>query len=467
MSCVACLAGKAGQHGQHGATASDHCEVCAAGQYQDEHAQAACHACPKVDDVRYQWSPAGQTHCTAVPVDCKPSEWSGWGVCSRSCTPLSGALKDAPATSGIQTRTRTPSAQLPCALQDQSMCSQPWGGGKQCSEFHFSENRACNKHLCPVNCEVGGWGEWAPCTKRCQGGSSTRVRTVTIRNANGGEGCPALAQTSACNDGVSCDEWDLPTCQADHVHCEVRQHSLHAPRAWWMAIKPNGHKYYHNRITGANQDAIPEGLHPCGGALPKMVWNTTAHKAKLINPLDKHAASKQQWHQERVGSFVVKADQMCVNNQNCGLIDIGRCHDCDTEQECKDLGISSTVFVTHHRKHMALQHFDRSSGTYRNVNYHCRKHGVSGCQCKCDSHPPCTAKVHMMLQNTMLHANVYPNTPTLQDCCNMCTNHPNCGSWEYSSLKICVLKSGAPVFTPQPAGSSFVMWSGCPAGHSC
>lgn len=150
---------------------------------------------------------------------------------------------------------------------------------------------------------------------------SPRVRTVAIRNANGGEACPALAQTSTCNDGVSCDEWALPTCQADHVHCEVKQHSLHAPRAWWMAVKPNGQKYYHNRITGANSDKIPEGLHPCGGSLPKMVWSTTAHQAKTsnpnathgawnttgvidkdINPYDVHSASEHQWHQERVGS---------------------------------------------------------------------------------------------------------------------------------------------------------------------
>jgi hypothetical protein len=254
-----------------------------------------------------------------------------------------------------------------------------------------------------------------------------------------------------------------------------------------VALKPNGQQYYHNRITGENSDKTPEGLIPCGGKLPERSWSTTSAKYKMksgddhwhtqwnttgivakdINPYDVHTASEHQWHTERTGSFVVTPTPTCVNNQNCGLIDIGRCHDCDTEQECKDLGISSTVFVTHHRKHMDLQHFDRASGTYRNVKYHCRKKGASGCQCKCDSHPPCQAKTRMMLQNTMLHANVYPNTPTMQDCCNMCTNHPKCGSWEYSSLKICVLKQGAPVFSPQPAGSSFTMWSGCPAGHSC
>ena len=69
--------------------------------------------------------------------------------------------------------------------------------------------------------------------------------------------------------------------------------------------------------------------------------------------------------------------------------------------------------------------------------------------------------------NRMLHGNAYPNVPNMQDCCNLCTNHPKCDAWEYSSSKMCVLKSGAPAFKPVPSDSTFAVWSGCRAGETC
>ena len=74
-----------------------------------------------------------------------------------------------------------------------------------------------------------------------------------------------------------------------------------------------------------------------------------------------------------------------------------------------------------------------------------------------------------LLSNPMLHANAYHNIPHLQDCCNLCTNHPKCGGWEYSSSGLCVLKSGEPQFIAQPEQTldSVVVWSGCRAGEAC
>merc|ERR1719258_408141 len=88
------------------------------------------------------------------------------------------------------------------------------------------------------------------------------------------------------------------------------------------------------------------------------------------------------------------------------------------------------------------------------TKYHCKREGKGGCKCTCDAHPPCVVKQGYVLRecktrhaahnvasphahalqdddedlacNRMLHGNAYPNVPNMQDCCNMCTNHPKC-----------------------------------------
>ena len=54
-----------------------------------------------------------------------------------------------------------------------------------------------------------------------------------------------------------------------------------------------------------------------------------------------------------------------------------------------------------------------------------------------------------------------------QDCCNMCTNHPDCGSWEYDTDHLCVLKTNAPVFIDAPLQAGMTVYSGAPAGETC
>merc|ERR1712146_6989 len=109
----------------------------------------------------------------------------------------------------------------------------------------------------------------------------------------------------------------------------------------------------------------------------------------------------------------------------------------------------------------------------RKARYHCKRYGdwnAHTCSCKCDAHTPCCSRAGKLLDlsvNVMIHANAYQNIPTMQDCCNMCTNHPDCGSWEYSDSKICVLKSGVPQFVDVPADVPAQIWSGCRAGTQC
>merc|ERR1712167_239001 len=150
---------------------------------------------------------------------------------------------------------------------------------------------------------------------------------------------------------------------------------------------------------------------------------------------------------------------------------------------------------------MHLRKYDTASQNWEKVHYHCKRVGEWGahtCECTCNGHSPCVVEQNYVLKecphthtgyfnnlptphdhtpdssasfengqcNVMLHGNAYPNVPNLQECCNLCTNHPQCGSWEDSRTKMCVLKQGAPVWQAVPGAGSVTVWSGCKAGAS-
>jgi hypothetical protein len=517
------------QHRAHSCDASTgNCNRNAAGAF------AECLACPRIDDRRYQTSTAGALTCTTVSLDCAPSRWGSWGTCTKSCTPMTGADMTVKGTSGTHYRTRHPEQLLPCSLGsaevtaawtaatglavDMTRCDMAWGGGKECNMFplwvgdvsvqggqYYKATKPCNQHECPVDCVPHNWGQWSACTATCGSGSTTRTRTVKIPENFGGKECsngafPTLhSQMERCNTDVSCHHNDLPKCQIDHVHCEIKTHVLNQERSWMSAIDAKGKRYYHNIETQATMYTKPAGYVECAAPLP-LLWHTTAETTRKsgtgsddISPYQTHGRNTITSYRD--GEFKAHVTKSCVNNQNCGLIDLGACHGCDTQQECKDMGLSTTLFVTHHREYMGQQRFNTVSKAYEQAKYHCKREGADGCKCTCDAHPPCAVHQGYVLRecktrhsahnlasphshaledddeqeacNEMLHGNAYPNVPNMQDCCNLCTNHPKCDAWEYSSSKMCVLKSGVPAFKPVPSNSGFAVWSGCRAGEPC
>lgn len=122
----------------------------------------------------------GEKPCTppSTPVNCIPSDWSDWGQCSKECD------------GGIQTRTRT-------------ITKEASSGGNCPEASVLQDSRACNTNACvtPINCKVSDWSEWGSCSKECGGGVKSRSRTITSPALNGGL-CPESSNTSetqSCN----------------------------------------------------------------------------------------------------------------------------------------------------------------------------------------------------------------------------------------------------------------------------
>eukprot|EP00753_Platysulcus_tardus_P002780 PLAT11893.1.p1 GENE.PLAT11893.1~~PLAT11893.1.p1 ORF type:complete len:763 (-),score=403.70 PLAT11893.1:142-2430(-) len=104
----------------------------------------------------------------AVPVHCVVSDWTEWTECTVACS--------------AQRRHRV-------------ITRHPKNGGDACPK-EMEQEQNCRMDECAVNCAVGDWGDWSPCTGKC--GNQWRERPVEQEAANGGAACPPLNQTRYC-----------------------------------------------------------------------------------------------------------------------------------------------------------------------------------------------------------------------------------------------------------------------------
>ena len=308
----------------------------------------------------------------------------------------------------IQTRTRVPETQLPCGLA--SGCDQAWGGGTACDQFHYSEHQECSTERCAVDCEMEPWGAWSGCSASCgNSGHTSRVRDTKIRTEYGGKACRHRKETERCN----VHDCALPYCHPSFIHCKIVLKQLGANKHFGSAMK--------ERCQGSAFN---------GGIFCNRVDN-----------LD--------------GDHYMRDD--------CAHEGYAQCHNCDTADECDATGISKTVVVTHESKYALMA---------KQNEYKCAMDTQGDCQCACRHHIPCCTKEGFMLENPTLPGNVYTTVQDLQSCCDMCTNHPMCISFEYDSDGVCSLKSGKPRFTPQTrfvsaSGSARQIWAGVRSGMQC
>ena len=147
--------------------------------------------------------PSTRRWCQATPpcvVNCQVSGWSSWtdigdgnwGSCSADCG------------GGTQTKSQR---------RTRTITTQPQNGGRACPHLRETQSvsQSCNTHNCPVDCQVGSWGDWKTtlgnCSAKCDGGTQTkkqeRKRPIVVQPQHGGQACPALTETllgsQACN----------------------------------------------------------------------------------------------------------------------------------------------------------------------------------------------------------------------------------------------------------------------------
>jgi len=213
-SCIGCPKGKFQQ-----ADGVEKCVTCPKNTWSPHAGSAQCRPCKSAGMGREMWTQgdAGWSKpCVPKPVDCVPGTWGAWSACSKTCSP-----SWAP---GVVTRSR-------------AVLVEGWGGGKACSSTgidHTSwkqntvwhpksktwvQTKTCPTSSCGGDCQVRQWGGWSICTKSCGGGKAWRKRSVDSFQQPGGQACPVLAESRACNP-TAC--WEaLPVCHQAHAGCTV------------------------------------------------------------------------------------------------------------------------------------------------------------------------------------------------------------------------------------------------------
>jgi hypothetical protein len=71
----------------------------------------------------------------------------------------------------------------------------------------------------------------------------------------------------------------------------------------------------------------------------------------------------------------------------------------------------------------------------------------------------CRAAIGKVLRNVALPGKTLNGVSSASECCSLCGKHLECGSWEYSSERVCVLMRGAPKYHSLFA-QQIVTWAG-------
>jgi len=64
--------------------------------------------------------------------------------------------------------------------------------------------RKCKQIPCPIECGLSSWSPWNKCSKECGGGIQSATRSLEVKPKNGGSACDALTKSQPCNSG-NCD----------------------------------------------------------------------------------------------------------------------------------------------------------------------------------------------------------------------------------------------------------------------
>merc|ERR1719409_151078 len=119
---------------------------------------------------------------THEPVDCVISDWSEAGACSEPCG------------GGTSTRTRTITP-----AEYGGNCSEGGASIDLADPNVYTKDEACNTQPCPVDCVLGDWTDWGPCSTTCGSGLKEKTRLVTTPDQYGGTACGNTEEDHTCN----------------------------------------------------------------------------------------------------------------------------------------------------------------------------------------------------------------------------------------------------------------------------
>jgi hypothetical protein len=336
-----------------------------------------------------------------------------------------------------------------CGLSDSSQCNQAWGGGKACNptNFAWSQTADCNEHPCPVDCVVTQWGHWEPCSKGCDAGGTHRVRAIVSREEYGGALCPALRDPIAglkpCN-SHACSAHPA-SCGLEHVRCHVLMLEHHKSD---ISIRGDLNTCGHSAIEEQN---MCWNNHSCKTCKAGFEQNSNTDHCNKEACHEADDAAQKGLHARLAAQF-----EACTSGADA-LEHEARRQAGQAARGCRKT--FPTLQVTHDRSNMAQ--FGK---------FHCKKNSDNTCACMCDRHAPCCSKKNQLLTNDGVFGNRLTGVDAMQDCCNMCTNHPDCTAWEYTSEQVCTLKKGvvtAASFTPNAIPNVVTTWAGTPSGVGC
>ncbi|KAL8437124.1 hypothetical protein Efla_007095 [Eimeria flavescens] len=108
---------------------------------------------------------------------CILSDWTDWGLCTSLC-------QQAGATDPFTSRSRVVLLEAPDCPSSSSLTET-----QKCSALGFT---------CDIDCQLGTWSQWSPCSKPCGGGTRRRTREVTRVPQGNGKPCGELFEEGPC-----------------------------------------------------------------------------------------------------------------------------------------------------------------------------------------------------------------------------------------------------------------------------
>lgn len=198
-----CTDGEWGQWTEWG-----HCSLTCGGGLQWRHRQIVKQ--PSLCGMPVSGKAEELRKCSTEPCegdrDCDIGGWSMWSACSRSCDGVQSRKRRITTSAGRGRECEKEKGEEDGrALEEVRSCNAPNELLLQAEAPGFADIIEACGYGEPVNCHLGSWSKWSPCTKVCGGGDRTRNRTIVQQPRNGGQPCGgSLGQIGVCNT-VPCD----------------------------------------------------------------------------------------------------------------------------------------------------------------------------------------------------------------------------------------------------------------------